>query len=521
MKMDSAAISKKPTVLMILDGVGVRSERAGNAVRNAKTPTLDTLRKEYPFARCLSSGMAVGLPNGQIGNSETGHMNIGAGRIVYQELTRINKEIQDGSFFTNEVLQEAIAHCKHKDSNLHLMGLLSDGGIHSHISHLFALLSMIKQNEPKHVYIHCFMDGRDVAPMSAKDYIYRLQNKMRELGIGEIASVHGRYYAMDRDNNYDRLKQSYAILTKGEGMKAANADDAIRMAYERGESDEFIRPTVIVNGGVPVGTIDDDDAVIFYNFRADRARELTHAFCDDDYRFFKREKQPDVFFACFSDYDPHIENKAVAFEKTALPNTFPEWLSNNGLKFLRIAESEKYAQTTYFFNGGPEEINDTEDWIILKSSKVATYDLKPEMNAYELTDQLIRAIKTDRYDVIMINYANADMLGHTGIEAGTQKAMEVLDECVKRALSVIMEKNGVLLICSDHGNAEQLLTEDGQPYMANTSNPVPVCLVNYEPGYMLREGGCLADIIPTLIETMHMQKPSEMTGKSLLMPKTQ
>ena len=510
---------KKPVVLMILDGCGVRDKADGNAVKKAKTPTLDRIKKEYPYTRCLSGGMAVGLPNGQIGNSETGHMNIGAGRIVYQEVTRISKEIQEGTFFTNRVLNEAIAHCRRKDSNLHVMGLLSDGGIHSHISHLFALLELVKRNKPEHVYIHCFMDGRDVDPMSAKDYIYQLQNKMRELGVGEIASIHGRYYAMDRDTNYDRLKQSYAVLTKGDGVKAANADDAIRMAYERGESDEFIRPTVIVNGGVPVGTIDDNDAVIFYNFRADRARELTHAFCDDDYRFFKREKQPEVFFACFSDYDPHIENKYVAFEKTPLTNTFGEWLSNNRLSQLRLAESEKYAQITYFFNGGSEDLNEPEDRVILKSHKVATYDLKPEMHAYNLTDQLIRAIRTDRYDVIIMNYANPDMLGHTGIEAASVKAMEVVDECVKRAMDAILEKDGILLICSDHGNIEQLTTEDGKPYMANTTNPVPVCLINYDSNYKLREGGCLADIVPTLIEAMHMTKPAEMTGKSLLIPR--
>ncbi len=505
---------------MILDGLGVSDTKDGNAFAAAKTPTLDRLKKEYLYTKCLSSGMAVGLPNGQIGNSEAGHMNIGAGRIVYQELTRISKEIQDQTFFTNRVFMEAIDHCKHKDSNLHLIGLLSDGGVHSHISHLFALLDLIKRNELEKVYLHCILDGRDVAPTSGKDYIYQLQNKMRELGIGEIASVHGRYYAMDRDSNYDRLKLSYNVLTKGEGSKAANADDAVRLAFERGETDEFIRPTVIVNGGVPVGTIDDDDAVIFYNFRADRARELTHAFCDDDYRFFKREKKPEVFFACFTDYDPHIENKAVAFEKTFINMTFGEWIASKNLKQLRIAESEKYGQITYFFNGGAEEINEEEDRIILKSSKVATFDLKPEMNAFELTDQLIRAIRTDRYDVIIMNYANPDLLGHTAIEKAAVKGIETIDACIAKALPVILEKGGVLVICGDHGNAEQLKVRDSEvPYMANTTNPVPVYVVNSDPGYTLRPGGCLADIVPTLIEAMHMEKPSQMTGKSLLIPR--
>lgn len=513
-------MSKKPTVLMILDGYGLNDRHDGNAVYEAKTPVMDSLMKEYPFVKGLASGMAVGLPNGQMGNSEVGHLNMGAGRIVYQELTRITKEIQDGTFFENEALMAAIDNCKMKDSSLHIYGLLSDGGVHSHITHLYGLLELAKRNGLEKVYIHCFLDGRDTPPKSGIDYVRSLQSKMRELGIGEIASVHGRYYAMDRDNNYDRVKLAYLALTKGEGLKAANAEEAVLSSYNRDETDEFVVPTVIVNGGVPVGTINDDDSVIFFNFRPDRAREITHAFCDDDFRSFKREKKLDIVYVCFSDYDPLIENKLVAFKKIAVTNTFGEWLAANNMKQARIAETEKYAHVTFFFNGGVEEPNEGEDRILVKSPKVATYDLKPEMSAYEVCDNLIKAIKSDKYDVIIINFANPDMVGHTGVEEAAVKAVESVDECVGRAVEAIKEVDGVMFICADHGNAEQLVDyTDGTPFTAHTTNPVPFLLINYDPAYTLREGGCLADIVPTLIEVMGKEQPHEMTGKSLLIKK--
>lgn len=513
-------MSKKPTVLMILDGYGLNDRHEGNSVYEAKTPVMDSLMKEYPFVKGLASGMAVGLPNGQMGNSEVGHLNMGAGRIVYQELTRITKEIQDGTFFTNASLMAAIDNCKMKDSALHIYGLLSDGGVHSHITHLYGLLDLAKRNGLEKVYIHCFLDGRDTPPKSGIDYVRALQNKMRELNIGEIASVHGRYYAMDRDNNYDRVKLSYLALTKGEGLKAANAEEAVLSSYNRDETDEFVKPTVIVNGGVPVGTINDDDSIIFFNFRPDRAREITHAFCDDDFRSFKREKKLDIVYVCFSEYDPLIENKLVAFEKIAVTNTFGEWLAANGLKQARIAETEKYAHVTFFFNGGVEEPNEGEDRILVKSPKVATYDLKPEMSAYEVCDNLVKAIKSDKYDVIIINFANPDMVGHTGVETAAIKAVEAVDECVGKAVAAIKEVDGVMFICADHGNAEQLIDyNDGTPFTAHTTNPVPFLLVNYDSDYTLREGGCLADIVPTLIEVMGKEQPKEMTGKSLLIHK--
>ena len=511
---------KKPTVLMILDGYGLNDRADHNSVAGAKTPVMDKLMAEYPCVRGLASGMAVGLPNGQMGNSEVGHLNMGAGRIVYQELTRITKEIEDGTFFKNEALLEAVNNCKQKGSSLHLYGLLSDGGVHSHNTHLYGLLELAKREGLTNVYVHCFLDGRDTPPASGADYIEQLESKMREIGVGQIASIMGRYYAMDRDNNYDRVKLAYVAMTEGEGLKAANAYDAIHGSYDRDETDEFVKPTVIVNGGVPVGTINDGDSVIFFNFRPDRAREITHAFCDDEFRSFKRDRKLDVVYVCFSDYDPLIENKIVAFKKIAVTNTFGEWLAANNMKQARIAETEKYAHVTFFFNGGVEEPNEGEDRILVKSPKVATYDLKPEMSAYEVCDKLVSAIKADKYDVIIINFANPDMVGHTGVEEAAVKAVEAVDECVGKAYEAIKEVGGVMFICADHGNCEQMVDyTTGDPFTAHTTNPVPFILVNYKEGYGLREGGCLADIVPTLIECMGMEQPHEMTGKSLLIKK--
>ncbi len=514
-------MSKKPVVLMILDGYGLNSKTDGNAVAQAKTPVMDSLMKEYPFVKGNASGMAVGLPDGQMGNSEVGHLNMGAGRIVYQELTRITKEIQDGTFFENPALLDAVNNCKKNNSALHMFGLLSDGGVHSHNTHLYGILELAKRNGLEKVYVHCFLDGRDTPPASGKGYAEDLEAEMKKIGVGEIASVMGRYYAMDRDNNYDRVKLAYDAMTKGEGLKAAGGPVGIQESYDREETDEFVKPTIVEKDGKPVALIQDGDSVVFFNFRPDRAREITRAFCDDDFKGFDREKRLDLTFVCFSDYDPTIPNKEVAFHKIAVTNTFGEWLAANGMTQARIAETEKYAHVTFFFNGGVEEPNAGEDRVLVNSPKdVATYDLKPEMSAYEVCDKLTEAIKSDKYDVIIINFANPDMVGHTGVEAAAIKAVEAVDECVGKAVAALKEVDGVMFICADHGNAEQLVDyETGAPFTAHTTNEVPFILVNYDEAYTLKEGGCLADIIPTLIEVMGKEQPVEMTGKSLLIKK--
>lgn len=509
---------KKPVVLMILDGYGLNAKSEGNAVSMAKTPVMDRLMAEYPFARGNASGMAVGLPNGQMGNSEVGHLNMGAGRIVYQELTRITKEIEDGTFFENPALLDAVNNCKKNDSALHLYGLLSDGGVHSHNTHLYGLLEMAKRNGLTKVYVHAFLDGRDTPPASGKGYVEQLEEKMAELGVGEVASVSGRYYAMDRDNNYDRVQIAYNALTKGEGQTAESAAGAVQNSYDKDETDEFVKPTVVMKNGAPTAVIKDGDSIVFFNFRPDRAREITRCFCDDDFKGFAREKRLDVKYVCFSDYDPTIPNKEVAFHKISVTNTFGEWLAANGMKQARIAETEKYAHVTFFFNGGVEKPNEGEDRILVNSPKdVATYDLKPQMSAYEVCDQLVGAIQSGKYDVIIINFANPDMVGHTGVLEAAIKAVEAVDECVGKAVDAVQEADGVLFICADHGNAEQLVDyESGEPFTAHTTNQVPFILVNYDAAYGLRENGCLADIVPTLIEIMGMEQPAEMTGKSLL-----
>lgn len=514
-------MSKKTTVLMILDGYGLNDRKDHNAVAEANTPVMDKLMKEYPFVKGNASGMAVGLPEGQMGNSEVGHLNMGAGRIVYQELTRITKEIQDGTFFENPALVKAMENCKANDSALHIYGLVSDGGVHSHITHLYGVLEMAKKFDLRKVYVHCFLDGRDTPPASGKGYVEQLEEEMKKLGVGKVASVCGRYYAMDRDNNYDRVELAYKALTKGEGLTAESATTGIQASYDRDETDEFVKPTVVVEDGKPVATIQDKDSIVFINFRPDRAREITHAFCDDDFKGFERVKRLDVTYVCFSDYDPTIPNKDVAFHKIAVTNTFGEWLAANNMTQARIAETEKYAHVTFFFNGGVEEPNKGEDRILVNSPKdVATYDLKPEMSAYEVCDKLCAAIKSEKYDVIIINFANPDMVGHTGVEAAAIKAVETVDECVGKAVDALLSVNGTMFICADHGNCEQLVDyETGAPFTAHTTNPVPFILVNYDPAYTLKEGGCLADIVPTLIETMGMTKPAEMTGKSLLIKK--
>ena len=513
-------MSKKPTVLMILDGYGLNDRVEGNAIKQANTPVMDKLMAEYPYVKGLASGMAVGLPEGQMGNSEVGHLNMGAGRIVYQELTRITKEIQDGDFFKNEALLHAVKNAKENGSALHLFGLLSDGGVHSHITHLFGLLELAKKEGLEKVYVHCFLDGRDTPPQSGKGYVQELTDKLAELGVGKIATVMGRYYAMDRDNRWDRVERAYNAVTKGLGVSAESGVAAVQNSYNNGKNDEFVEPAVVMENGKPVATVQDGDSVIFFNFRPDRAREITRAFCCDDFDGFAREKRIQTTYVCFTDYDETIPNKEVAFHKVAITNTFGEFLAAHGLKQARIAETEKYAHVTFFFNGGVEEPNEGEDRILVKSPKVATYDLKPEMSAPEVCEKLVGAIKSQKYDVIIINFANPDMVGHTGVQKAAIQAIEVVDGCVGKAVDAIKEVNGQLFICADHGNAEQLIDyETGAPFTAHTTNPVPFILVNADPSYTLREGGCLADIAPTLIELMGMEQPKEMTGKSLLIKK--
>jgi len=514
-------MSKKPTVLMILDGYGLNEKKEANAVAMANTPVMDKLMAEYPFVKGNASGMAVGLPEGQMGNSEVGHLNMGAGRIVYQELTRITKEIQDGDFFKNEALLKAVKNCKENNSDLHLFGLLSDGGVHSHNSHMYGLLELAKKEGIQNVYVHAFLDGRDTAPASGKGFVQEALDKMNEIGVGKIASVMGRYYAMDRDNRWDRVEKAYKAIADGEGVTAEDALSAVQNSYDKEETDEFVLPTVIMENGTPVATVKDNASVIFYNFRPDRARELTRAFCADEFDGFERKGgRKNTTFVVFTEYDVTIPNKTVAFHKVEITNTFGEYLAKNGKTQLRTAETEKYAHVTFFFNGGVEEPNKGEERLLVKSPKVATYDLQPEMSAYKVCDGLVDAIKSDKYDVIIINFANPDMVGHTGVQEAAVKAVEVVDECVGKAVEALKEVDGQMFICADHGNCEQLIDyETGAPFTAHTTNPVPFILVNYDENYTLREGGCLADIAPTLLEMMEMEQPAEMTGKSLLMKK--
>ncbi len=510
-------MSKKPTVLMILDGYGLNSNDCGNAVALGKTPVMDKLMEEYPFVQGNASGLHVGLPDGQMGNSEVGHLNMGAGRIVYQDLTKITKSIQDGDFFENKALLAACENVKKNDSALHLFGLVSDGGVHSHIEHVYGLLELAKRQGIEKVYVHCFLDGRDTPPASGKEYVEKLEAKMKEIGVGEVASVMGRYYVMDRDNRWDRVEKAYRALVLGEGEKAVSGPAGIQASYDAETTDEFVLPTVVEKNGAPVATIKDDDSVIFFNFRPDRAREITRTFCDDEFTGFERGERIKTTFVCFTEYDVTIPNKQIAFVKEEITNTFGQFLADHNMTQARIAETEKYAHVTFFFNGGVEEPNKGEDRILVKSPKVATYDLQPEMSAYEVCDKLVEAIKSDKYDVIIINFANPDMVGHTGVEAAAIKAVEAVDECVGKTVEAIKEVDGQMFICADHGNAEQLIDgETGEPFTAHTTNPVPFILVNADPSYKLREGGCLADIAPTLIELMGMEQPKEMTGKSLI-----
>ncbi len=515
-------MAKKPTVLMILDGYGENPVCEHNAICEAKTPVMDQLKSQCPYVQGQASGHYVGLPDGQMGNSEVGHMNMGAGRIVYQDLTRITKAIDDGDFFRNEELLLAINNAKKNNGDLHLWGLLSDGGVHSHITHLYALLKLCKQENFDRVYVHCFLDGRDTPPTSGIEYIGQLMEQMKEIGVGKIGVISGRYYAMDRDTNWDRVEKAYDALTKGEGVDGGTDPlKAMQASYDKDITDEFVIPTVMKNeNGTPVATVKEGDSVIFFNFRPDRAREITRAFCDPDFKGFERKRIENLTYVCFKDYDETIPNKYIAFKKEMLTNTFGEWLAKKGMKQARIAETEKYAHVTFFFNGGVEEPNEGEDRFLIPSPKVATYDLQPEMSAPKVCDTLCEAIRSQKYDVIIINFANPDMVGHTGVEAAAIKAIEAVDECVGRAVEALKEVNGQMFITADHGNAELMVDpKTGEPWTAHTTNPVPFLLVNCDPAYTLREGGALCDIVPTMIELMGMEKPAEMTGKSLLVRK--
>ena len=506
----------KLTMLMILDGFGDNPNKDGNAIKLAKTPNIDKLMKKYSTVDINTSGLAVGLPEGQMGNSEVGHTNIGAGRIVYQELTRITKSIEEGDFFSNPEFIAAIENCKKNNSKLHILGLLSDGGVHSHIRHLYGLLEMAKRRDFEDVYVHCFLDGRDTPPASAEGYITQLEEKMKEKKVGKIASISGRYYAMDRDKRWDRVKKCYDALVRGEGNKATSATIAIEDSYQKEVFDEFVEPTVIVNNDTPIATIGENDSVIFFNFRPDRAREITRAIVDPEFDGFETEKI-NTYFVCFTNYDETMPNVKIAFKKEPLVNTFGEVVSKNGLKQLRIAETEKYAHVTFFFNGGEEKQYKGEDRILVPSPKVETYDLKPEMSAYEVTDKVLEAIKSDKYDAIILNYANTDMVGHTGSLVAAIKAVEAVDECVGKVVKLVEEKDGNMLITADHGNAEQMVDyKTGEPHTAHTTNPVPLILVTSNKNLKLKSGGKLADLAPTMLDLMNLEKPEEMTGISLL-----
>ena len=512
-------MSKKLTMLMILDGFGENLNNEGNAVNLAKKPNIDKLRKICPVSHIDASGAAVGLPDGQMGNSEVGHTNIGAGRIVYQKLTKITKSIEDGDFFSIPEFTEAIENVKKNNSKLHIMGLLSDGGVHSHQRHLYGLLELAKRKGlDNNVFIHAFMDGRDTLPASGEGYIQELQEKMKEKGVGKIATLSGRYYAMDRDKRWDRVEKAYNALVKGEGVLAKDPIQAIEESYQQEIFDEFVVPTVITDANdQPLAKIESGDSVIFFNFRPDRARQLTRAIVDDKFDGFKTDKL-DIDFVCMTEYDDTMPNVKIAFKPEELTNTFGEVVSKLGKKQLRIAETEKYAHVTFFFNGGREEPYPGEDRILVNSPKVATYDLQPEMSAYEVTEKVLEAINSEKYDTIILNFANTDMVGHTGNIDAAIKAVEAVDKCVGEIVEAVQKQNGVLLITADHGNAEQMIDyQTGEPLTSHTTNLVPLILVGME-NVELKDGR-LCDLTPTMLDIMEEQKPKEMTGESLLIRK--
>ncbi|MBB5173463.1 2,3-bisphosphoglycerate-independent phosphoglycerate mutase [Texcoconibacillus texcoconensis] len=510
-------MSKQPKALIILDGFALRDEEYGNAIAKANTPNFDRFWNKYPHTELKASGEAVGLPEGQMGNSEVGHMNIGAGRVVYQSLTRVNLAIREGEFHENQTFLNATKHVKEKGSNLHIYGLLSDGGVHSHIEHMFALIDLAKKEGIENVYIHGFLDGRDVGPQTAETYLKQTQEKLAEVGLGEIATVHGRYYAMDRDQRWDRVEKSYRAMVYGEGVKYKDPIEALEDSYENDIHDEFVIPSVMTkeDGETPRGLIQDDDAVIFFNFRPDRAIQMSQVFTNDDFRGFDRgDKFPkNLHYVCLTQFSESIDG-FVAFEPTNLDNTFGEVVAQNDLTQLRIAETEKYPHVTFFFSGGREEKFPGEERVLIDSPKVATYDLQPEMSAYEVTDALLQEIDADKHDTIVLNFANPDMVGHSGMLDPTVKAVEVVDECLGKIVDKLIEKGGKAVITADHGNSDEILTSEGKPMTAHTTNPVPVIVT--EEGAQLREDGILGDLAPTMLTLLGVEKPKEMTGNTLI-----
>ena len=502
---------KKPLLLMILDGFGIGKHDNTNAIFNAKKPNIDKLFSSNPITQIGASGMDVGLPDGQMGNSEVGHTNIGAGRIVYQELTRITKTINEDKLKENDAIVGAMDSALKNGTALHLMGLLSSGGVHSHNTHLYGILELAKKKGLDKVYIHAFLDGRDVPPSSAAEFVEECMKETEKIGVGKIATVMGRYYAMDRDNRWDRVEKAYAAMVYGEGVEADCPVCAVKNSYEQGVTDEFVVPAVIKDGA----TIKPNDSVIFYNFRPDRAREITRALVDPEFKGFERKNGffP-LRYVCMTQYDATMPNVEVAFKPQTLNNTMGEYISSLGMEQLRIAETEKYAHVTFFFNGGVEKQYPGEDRILVKSPAVATYDLQPEMSAYEVTDKLVPAIKSGKYDMIILNFANCDMVGHTGVFEAAVKAVEAVDTCVGKVIDAVKEMGGVALITADHGNADKMIDDDGEPFTAHTTNPVPFCVVGYDCD--LREGGRLADIAPTMLQIMNLPQPEEMDGKSLI-----
>ncbi len=502
--------------LIILDGYAIRDEVMGNAVKQANTPNFDRYWNQYPHNQLTASGEAVGLPDGQMGNSEVGHLNIGAGRIVYQSLTRVNLSIKEGDFFENKVLVDAVKHAKDNDKALHLFGLLSDGGVHSHIEHLYAALKLAADHDLTKVYVHAFLDGRDVGQKSAIQYLKEVQEKMTEYGVGEFATVSGRYYAMDRDKRWDRVQKVYAAMVDGDGPASTDPLEVVNEAYKKDIYDEFVLPTVITDeNGNPKATIQDEDAVIFYNFRPDRAIQISQTFANADFNDFDRgEKSPkDIHFVCLTKYSDTVNGK-IAYEPVNLDNTVGEVLAKNNLNQLRIAETEKYPHVTFFMSGGREQEFDGEKRILINSPKVATYDLKPEMSAYEVTDALLEELDNDTQNAIILNFANPDMVGHSGMLEPTIKAIEAVDECLGKVVDKIIAKGGQAIITADHGNSDQVTTPEGKPMTAHTTNPVPVIVT--QDGVGLRDGGILADLAPTLLDLLKVEKPEEMTGKTLI-----